>query len=422
MKRWVLVSFAWGLCFCAATAAQALQADGNLKYRLVNTAYPSSSVYSSLIGSNATDHSLAARLNLSHRVGNWSLDGSYQITGVKGDTIELTGDQPSGVLIGSSVPNDDSRLFDLTDVIDDGQDFAFAHRIDRLLVGYQSDQNVIKLGRQAVSWGNGLIYAPMDFFNPFDPAAIDTEYKTGDDMLYAQHLFDSGNDLQMVWVVRRDANQNTNRAVNSVALKYHSIVGSSEFDLMLAEHYDDTLIGIGGSISVGGSVLRGDWVVSDTGEQRFSNVVTNISYSWTAWNKNVTWSLEYFHNDFGVSSTDLSVSDLANETELLSRFQRGELFTLGRDYVAGSATIEMTPLWLLTPNIFYNLSDNSALTQLVSQHDLTQNMQLSMALSLPLGTEGTEYGGLRVGNATTNAESKFSNSDWSFYAQLAWYF
>ena len=44
----------------------------------------------------------------------------------------------------------------------------------------------------------------MDVFNPFDPAAVDKEYKTGDDMLYGQYLLNNGNDMQGVAMVRRN--------------------------------------------------------------------------------------------------------------------------------------------------------------------------------------------------------------------------
>ena len=33
------------------------------------------------------------------------------------------------------------------------------------------------------------MFNAMDIFNPFDPAAVDTEYKVGDDMFYGQYLF-----------------------------------------------------------------------------------------------------------------------------------------------------------------------------------------------------------------------------------------
>lgn len=400
--------------------AQSWYGDGNLKYRVVNTAYPSNSLVNALAGDNVTDHSVTARYNIKFESKHWSGEASYQFAALYGDTLDYTHDLSGGVFQTPRLPNDDLRLLDLSDVIEDQDQRALVHRLDRLILSYQDTKNVVKLGRQAVSWGNGLIYTPMDFFNPFDPAAIDTEYKPGEDMLYAQHLFSNGDDLQLVWVARRDDAQRTSRDVNSVALKYHGFIGPKEFDLLLAEHYQDTIFGIGTTISLGGSVMRGDWVINDTDRGRFHNVVANISYSWVGWGKNVTGSLEYFHNDFGIRDGDLTVSELVATPNLLSRLNRGELFTLGRDYVACSIVIEMAPLWLITPNVFYNVSDNSSLVQLISQHDLSQNTQLVAAVSVPFGSEETEYGGFALDQA--NREEIFSQSDWSLYAQLAWYF
>lgn len=402
--------------------AQTVQTDGDLKYRLVNTAYPESSLFRESLSANATDHSLSARLNINAETKRWSAELSYQLAGFHGDTLEATPEFSGSALLRSPVQTDNARLLDLTSLITDKNDYAVSYRLDRLKVSYQGANNIVKIGRQAVSWGNGLIYTPMDFFNPFDPSAIDTEYKTGEDMLYAQHLFNNGDDLQMVWVARRDDAQKTSRDVNSLALKYHGFVGSSEFDVLIAEHYQDMVIGLGASTSVGGSVVRADWVMTDTDDERFSNFVANISYSWVAWDKNVTGSLEYFHNDFGLRGDNLGVADLAASEALSRRLRRGELFTLGRDYVAASAVVEMAPLWLVTPSVFYNISDNSALAQLVSQHDLSQNTQLVVALSLPMGSKGTEYGGLPFASDQIDLEEKFSNSSWSLFAQAAWYF
>ena len=45
----------------------------------------------------------------------------------------------------------------------------------------------------------------------------------------------------------------------------------------------------------------------------------------------------------------------------IRRLERGELYTLGKHYAGASATIELTPLFLLTPSLFVNLGDPSAL-------------------------------------------------------------
>ena len=80
----------------------------------------------------------------------------------------------------------------------------------------------MKFGRQAITWGNGLIYNVMDIFNPFDPAAVDKEFKTGDDMLYGQYLLSGGNDVQGVMVFRRDPiTEDVEADQSSLAFKYH---------------------------------------------------------------------------------------------------------------------------------------------------------------------------------------------------------
>ncbi|MEM7360013.1 MAG: hypothetical protein AAF431_13005 [Pseudomonadota bacterium] len=413
-----------GLIAASTANAQGLEFDGNLKYQLVNTTYPAGSLIRDLTDKNVADHAATARFNIAYKSSKWAATASYQAIGLAGDTVELTSGSTAGQagLIRSPLLSDQTQLFDLTSTVDDGNRYALAHRLDRLTISYQGSKNVIRVGRQAVSWGNGLIYTPMDFFNPFDPTTIDTEYKPGADMLYAQHLLDSGNDLQWVSVFRRNESGRTSASVNSHAIKYHGFFSSAEYDLLLAEHFDDTIIAVGGSTSLGGSVVRGDWVITDTEQDTFHSLVANISYSWVWRGKNMTGSLEYFHNDFGEQTDQLALTDLAANPALANRVARGELFTLGRDYLAGSATIEINPLWNLTPNLFVNLTDNSAFSQLISQHSLSDNLQLIGAVSLPIGPRGTEFGGLPTGPLATSAPRRFSNSSWSLFGQLAWYF
>ena len=71
----------------------------------------------------------------------------------------------------------------------------------------------------------------------------------------------------------------------------------------------------------------------------------------------------------------------------------------------------------LTPNLFVNLTDPSALAQMVFSYDWKQDIQLLVALSLPLGAAGTEYGGLESG-----LENTYVSTGASLFMQLSWYF
>jgi hypothetical protein len=306
---------------------------------------------------------------------------------------------------------------DLTHVISESSDSIVEHRLDRLYIDVTTTSTVARIGRQAISWGNGLIYTPMDFFNPFDPSAVDKEYKTGDDMLYGQYLRQNGDDAQAVWVFRRDLAGEVTSDVDSIAAKYHGFASESEYDLLIAEHFDDYIFGIGGIANLGGAIWRGDITLTDTKTDEVFSLVTSLSYSWIGWGKNISGILEYFYNGFGIADGNYSQAALADNPDLVERIARGELFTLGRNYLAASAMIELTPLWLLTPNVFINAGDGSMLMQLVSSYDFRQDWRFLAALGLPAGPAGTEYGGIDSG-----VPGKTLSTDMSLFAQLAWYF
>ena len=304
----------------------------------------------------------------------------------------------------------------LTSVIYEEGASAIVHRLDRFSIGYQSGSNVIKLGRQAISWGNGVMFRPMDFLNPFDPSAIDKEYKTGDDMVYAQHLFANGNDLQLVWGGRRNTDGKLNNEHASLAGKLHAFVGASEIDVLIGKHYNDTVIAIGGVFNAGEGLVRADVVLVDTTENTYVSAVANYNYSWTAFDLNMSAVIEYIHKDFGVSNGEYTAKTFTENPELGARLVRGELYSLGQDYLGVSLLTELSPLWLAGSNLFYNINDYSSLVQVVSRHDLSQNSRASIALSLPIGAYGSEYGGISI------SDDPPTTTEWSLYAQWAWYF
>jgi hypothetical protein len=396
-----------------------VELNGHVKYRLLASTWPDDSLLHDLAGEGSLDQALELRLNLDVRNRPWELDVDYQLLGLYGDTVEFTRDLPAGArAFFQRYPRDDTRLVDLTHIVYDEGRGALVQRLDRLAVSYLGAKTVVRLGRQALTWGNGLIYTPMDILNPFDPAAVDKEYKIGDDMLYTQYLRDNGDDLQGVVVARRGLESGKVEAdQSSFALKYHGLAGKGEFDLLAARHFGDPLAAGGGSLGVGGAVWRGDLVLTFTGDHAVAEAVTSVSYSWVWAGRNFDGLAEYFFNGFGQPDGRYAPGDLAANPELVQRLVRGELFTLGRHYVATSVLVELHPLHRLTPNVFVNLSDGSALVQVVSENDLARDLVLLGALGVPLGPSGTEFGGIEA-----TVPGRYLSSGPSAFLQLAWYF
>ena len=380
---------------------------GHTKLGAVAQSYPSDSVIRDLAGSDSLASALELRLNFGAQAGRWSFDSAWQLVGLHAETLPLTG-----------TPSDQRRLFDLTGVIDDGAEHAYLHRLDRLWIGYASEKAVVRLGRQALSWGNGLAYTPMDIVNPFDPAAIDTEYKTGDDMLYLQYLQENGNDVQGAWVARRNpVTGDAESDAATVAVKYHGFAGTSEYDLLVARSYGDTVLGLGYSRGVGGAVWGSDLVVTDTESGAELQFVTNLLYSWVWFERNMSGALEYYYNGFGQRGERYDPASLAGNPALVARVERGESFTLGRHYLAANVLVEMTPLWTVTPTLLLNIEDPSALFQLVTSYSLSDEMTLLASINLPIGASGTEFGGIEAG-----LQDRFVSQGAGLFAQFAWYF
>jgi len=259
----------------------------------------------------------------------------------------------------------------------------------------------------------------MDIFNPFDPTAIDKEYKSGDDMLYGQYLRDSGDDLQAVVVFHRDSlTRNVKTNQSSFAAKYHGFLGAGEYDFVLARHFGENLVGLGGNYGIGGALWRGDLMVTFTdNEGSIVSAVTSLSHSFSWIGKNISAVIEYYFNGFGQRGNRYSTIDLTSNPNLLERLARGEIFNLGRHYIGLSTLIEITPLFLLTPNLFLNIEDDSALVQITTQTDLNESMLLLGALNIPVGKSGTEYRGIDLGVSG----SQLSTGP-GIFVQFAWYF
>ncbi len=397
----LLLVVATGVSFADETR---VEFDGHAKFRVEGLSFPSDSLFHDSVGSESMDTQGELRLNLETRRNGWTFQASYQLVAMSGKTLR--------------VPSDERRFFDLSATMDESSTSLALHRLDRLWVGYTGEKTVLRFGRQALSWGNGLFYAPMDLVNPFDPAAVAFEYKAGDDMFYLQYLRDDGADVQGAYVIRRDIRSGDVDADQATtALKYHGFAASFEYDLLVAEQYGDQVAGLGLGRGIGGAQWGGDIVLTHTDLDTYVQLVTNVSYSWTMADRNMSGTFEYHFNGFGLENGDYNPLALAANPDLLVRLSRGELFTSGRHYLAASLMIELTPLWTVSPTLLGNITDPSALIQLVTNYSLSDNAAILGSLNIPLGSNGSEFGGIESG-----VPGRYLSSNAGVFVQLAWYF
>jgi len=364
----------------------------HIKYNFLNLEYPDNAPASFNGGSSQAYNSLSYRLNLTEQFNAFDIETHYEFISLNSDSSNLNFLNP-----------DENRLFSLTDDLSDNPDQLTYHRLDRLFVTYTTDTIITRFGRQAVTWGNGFFYNVMDIFNPFSPTAIDTEYKTGDDMLYIQSLNESGNDWQLIVLPRRDTTGDIKETESSLAMKFHTVKASTDIDLLFAQHYGSSVIAVGLSHAIAESMWRFDISHTQTEDNKnISSLSTNIDYSWTGFGKNMYGYIEYYYNGFGVDDA----SGIATPA-LLSRLQRGELFANNRNYLALGLRTELHPLVNLSTTIIHNATLNNSLLNLLLSYDVKQNLTLNTQLAV---------------SDQSNQNSLYDNPDNTFSLLISYYF
>jgi hypothetical protein len=352
------------------------------------------------------------------------LQTHYELVNQTGDTQEArnklnlpTAGTVQDQLIGQNI-DDDRRLMNLTHIISDGDRHVTFHRLDRLNLTYSNTWGTLRLGRQALTWGKGFIFNPQDLFNPFAPVAVLRDYKAGDDMAHMQLPLGNG-EAQFLYLPRRDPDTgDVAENQSSYASKWHFPLASLEIDMLLARHYADLLAGAGVTGYLGGAAWRLDTLYTflDTDEDPvgFWQLVANLDYAWGWFGKNFYGFLEFYYNEHGF--TDEYDQALADPI-LSARLRRGELFTLGRYYLAGQLQIELHPLFQTYWTAIVNLSDGSLIFQPQLMWDVSVNWQFIAGATIYNGGDQTEYGGFvtEIGPTRFSATPNDSAFVWLTY-------
>ncbi|MDB5483116.1 MAG: hypothetical protein JWO83_4169 [Caulobacteraceae bacterium] len=378
---------AWVLSVADARA-QSMDLHGRLELQDAGEFSRGDSLASALGAREANDAFGDLRLIWEPAWGRWSLSVHGVVAAEDGPDVRLAR-ADTGLL-----PTTPPTWFALSDKVFNRGPTLVTASIDRLSLAYASPQTVVRVGRQALTWGSGLVFRPMDLFDPFAPAATDTEYKPGVDMVYLQRLFSDGSDLQLV-VAPRPARPGAAPTANdsSAALHYQTVLFGHRTTWLLARDHGDWV----GALGVNGALGGATWnlEVVPTGVRREGvrvSGVANISDALTLMGRNATVFAEYFRNGFGAGGGAIAVAGLP--PDLKDRLARGQVFDVRRDYLAAGLTLEVNPLFTLAPTLIADLDDGSLFLLAAGAWSLGDNLTLIAGAQAPIGRKGSEFGGL----------------------------
>jgi hypothetical protein len=310
---------------------------------------------------------------------------------------KMGGTEISPGLLGVMTLEDDQRLMDLTKILDQNDTRVLYHRLDRFSLSLHQPWGMIRLGRQALTWGNGLAFNPMDLFNPFAPSDILRDYKIGDDMAMTQFSADGIGEFQFLYLPRRNIqNGDVEWKYSALAGKLHFTEGTAEFDLAAGKNYENSVLGLGGTGYIGDAAWRADlvWTLLPPESHRngYGAFVVNIDYSWVWKEKNFYGYLELYHNGLGKDDCSKALSDPV----LIQAIARGEMFTLGKTYLAGMIQAEVHPLFNIYVTMINNMDDFSGMAQPRCVWSLGEDLEAILGANLYYGGSDTEYGGFDI--------------------------
>lgn len=400
-----------------SAAAQGTPLRGHVKLQEQYFAAAADSLEAALGYREARATSLDLRLIGTAATGRFRFDGSYLLYAEAGSAVTAR-KRLQALTPDLYVDRAASAWLPLDDTLTDSDRVRAVQSLDRFSMSYTTESWVFTLGRQAYSWGNGIVFRPMDLFDPFAPDAVDESYKPGVDAIYVQRLTAGGSDLTALIVPRRDpATGRVEKDQSSAALKWHAFGSSVQIDLLAARDYRDTVFGLGLAGSLGDAVWRLDLVPVwlDGGGTKVS-LVANLEHAWQWHGRNFSGFLEYFRNGFGRGGRGYTLEELGQD--LIARLARGQLFNTGRDYVAGGLRIELTPLLEIDPVLLLNLGDRSSLLLVQGSYSIRENLSVDFGVRMAGGPRGTEFGGLR----TSASSSVYEAPPTRIFARLTRYF
>lgn len=342
------------------------------------------------------------RLNTSFYLGEFtSFNIDYELVASGGqtrETINEAAEQNPEILESafyqSTIPNDENQLFSLTKIISEGDDYIIYHRLDRLFLAHEGGLGNFSIGRQALTWGNGLLFNPADLINPFAPSDIIRDYKIGSDMVLYQNGFDLISDLQLVIVPRTSEGDDLNYDQSTYGLKTRVSGEYGDLDIYVMKNYDDPVLGGGFSTYLGSGVLRSDltwtYLEEDSEMQSFLSGVLNYDRSWTWAGRNWYGFIEFYYNGLG----EANPLDALQKESLTERLRRGEIFVTGNYYLDALLQYEAHPLVNLLVTVIYNLEDNSVLLQPRLNWEVSQCFELLLGVNVSEGPSGSEFGEL----------------------------
>lgn len=258
--------------------------------------------------------------------------------------------------------------------------------LDRLVWRWSKQNLDISLGRQAINLATTFYFTPNDFFAPFSAQTFYRVYKPGVDALRAKMGLGEFSQISFISVLGYQAESDSDNGWSdtpdrdraSHLVRWSTAGGNIETTLIAGRVVDKNIVG---------AALQGElfeWLgvrfeghhgnPQQNSRDNYQQLTLGLEHRWEN-SFELRWEL--FYNGRGSEQ----IADYA------TLIQTGSRQYLARRYSALGARYEITPLLTAQAVIISNLDDHSQLLSLNTLYSLSDESEMAINLTLPMGKE-----------------------------------
>jgi hypothetical protein len=254
--------------------------------------------------------------------------------------------------------------------------FQLRGRLDRAFLTLSVPHFDLTLGRQPISFGVGMFFTPMDLVAPFSPVVIDQAYKPGMDSIRADWFIGMSGHIAVVAAYAGEAWEWDEMVLAAYG---SATIGTTDIGVFAGHVHDDYVFGANVLGGIGPVGVHGEATITFKPYYRNPDLRAVIGATGRP-HANVSVAAEIYLQTLGGGEPE----DYLRLTTL-DRFQRGELWAMGRWYAALSTNWQATPLIGFSAFAIGNLADGSFLVGPGMTWSLAANAELAVGGYLALG-------------------------------------
>lgn len=276
----------------------------------------------------------------------------------------------------------DAGYVNLTKAWSEGPNGVFYTNVDRLFANVEMGKWNVRVGRQRINWGIGMVWQPNDIFNSFNYLNFNYPERPGSDAIRAQYYTGYTSSLDIAYKI-------DNQERSTYAMKYGFNYWNYDWQVMGGvmnqEYY---VAGLGWSGDIKGAGFSGEAsyfspMTSDTTLKETLLVSISVNYTFA---NSLYFTLSGLYNSKG--TTDKAGRGFFSLVDNISALD----YTLSKAQLFGQVSYPLTPLINVDISSIVNPFDGSFYLGPAVNFSLTENVSFYVIAQTFFGSGGTEYG------------------------------